>query len=661
MTFCGTGNRTYETGRELGRGGEGCVCEVLNETGLVLKQYFEPVPTLQSEKLRQMVRMKNEAIEAYAAWPMDVVTNPQGQTTGFTMKKLNGYVPLHHLFSPMDRKKMFPDKGFNFLVHVARNLATAFHTLHHAGLVMGDVNEGNILVNAKGYVCLIDCDSFQVARDDGKGYFFCEVGVPRYTPPELLKLSTFSDIVRSKNTDNFSLAILIFQLLFLGRHPFAGKTKAKAELDEERAIKALEFAYTLRRKRPRLTPPPDSFPITGLNEPLIEMFHQAFEEKDRPEPIEWVRGLEALLSDMQVCTLTPLHTYPAVLKECPWCRFRKDRGILYFLDDSYLNATRALGDIEQFVQGFQVQPLALPEFKEPALPVNVTALPVDTRFVQARNMHAALMTAATMAELGSIFFAPALILAPLAGMLLLQLVSPWKKLLAKEQQTLADAVANQKNHLSRLLLEQQHTSDQTNYYKHVAQLERAVADFRNLPVTTEEKRQKMEEELYREQLGYYLACFKIDNHQITAIGTAKKAVLLQHGIENANDISRVGAVKVPGIGPKNQQILMEWQRSVAAGFQYIPDAQKVSLAQKKAENEMYAKRGQLENQIRKSFQEVNYLRDHLQHRHRLLENRINDQAKQAARAQANLDAFVRMRNFNLLFATATLTRLKARQ
>src|ERR1035437_662790 len=126
MTLRGLHTEQYVTGRELGRGGEGTVYEVKNHSSVVLKKYNEPPAQDKVNKLRHMVSMRSPAIEAYAAWPTDLVLDDTEAVCGFVMKKLTGYVPLHMIFNPMDRKKLFPDKGYNFLVHVARNLSTAF-------------------------------------------------------------------------------------------------------------------------------------------------------------------------------------------------------------------------------------------------------------------------------------------------------------------------------------------------------------------------------------------------------------------------------------------------------------------------------------------------------------------------------------------------------
>ncbi|MBO9633492.1 MAG: protein kinase, partial [Chitinophagaceae bacterium] len=249
----------YTTSRLLGQGGEGAVYELADHPEQVLKIYSDPLSPEKYNKLQLMVNRFSEQMQAYAAWPMDLVRDQKGKPCGFVMKKLDQYMPLHMLFSPMDRKKIFPDKGYNFLVHVGRNIASAFHTLHSAGMVVGDVNEGNLLVNKQGMVAFIDCDSFQLS--DGNTYYYCEVGVPRYTPPELLRLTSFDKVVRTTNTDAFSMAILIFQLLFLGRHPFAGVNNSQEDIGEEVAIQRQLFAYSIRNRQNQLSPPKDSFDI----------------------------------------------------------------------------------------------------------------------------------------------------------------------------------------------------------------------------------------------------------------------------------------------------------------------------------------------------------------------------------------------------------------
>lgn len=237
--YTGLNGMRYTPGRKLGQGGEGMVYEVREDHGLVIKIYNHVLTQERIEKLAYMASISSPELNKFAAWPLDLVRDSHGKAIGFTMRKLVAYVPLHMLFSPMERKKLFADKGYNYLVHVARNLAMAFYKIHQMGIIVGDVNEANILVNPSGMVAMIDCDSFQVKN--GKRYHFCEVGVPRYTPSELLEKGSFNNVVRTVNTDAFSLATLIFQLLFLGRAPFTGINQTKDDLDEEKAIRTKEF------------------------------------------------------------------------------------------------------------------------------------------------------------------------------------------------------------------------------------------------------------------------------------------------------------------------------------------------------------------------------------------------------------------------------------
>ena len=82
------------------------------------------------------------------------------------MPRITNCEPIHKVYGPSHRKGSFPNADWKFLVRTAKNLAAAFYIIHKYGYLIGDVNEGNILVTKKACVRLIDCDSFQVqARD----------------------------------------------------------------------------------------------------------------------------------------------------------------------------------------------------------------------------------------------------------------------------------------------------------------------------------------------------------------------------------------------------------------------------------------------------------------------------------------------------------------
>jgi len=649
MIFYGLHKEQFVTTREIGRGGEGQVYELQADGGHVLKKYNEPLSAVQVAKLRSMVAAFSPAIETYAAWPSAIVTDSDGVVCGFTMKKLSGYVPLHMVFSPMDRKRRFPERGYNFLVHVARNLATAVHQLHEAGLVIGDVNEGNILINANGLVSFIDCDSFQV--NDGGQYYYCEVGVPRYTPPELLEKQTFQQVVRTTNTDSFSLAVLIFQLLFLGRHPFAGRNKTAKDIDEETAIRQRMFAYSVDNERKKLLPPKDSLDINWLPQDIVRLFHRAFETDERPSPAEWVRGLDRMLVNLVSCPESRLHSYSPESGQCPWCWFRNMRGIMYFLDDSYLKAATVLGDIDSFVNGFKTDELELKQWEAPQLPEMQPAAPEPAYFrsnqlryrvSQAVFVSMIFLTAALawMHIEGPYpyLLAAAAVVAPL----LILGWSPWTTTLIKALRSGKQELDAARAKLEQQIKEYNSPAEMTPYKSGVQSLDKKVSDYRRLPEEFERRKLAVEESLFNEQLHYFLMLYPIQDASIPSFGPAKKEALRNNGIYTAADITRMQALKVPGIGPKNLQTLLDWQRQVATGFTYIPDNYAMNREMDKLNATMQELKERVADAVRKDYQSISYLKTNISGR-RLVQNRmLTDQLMRVRQAELDEAEFRRL-------------------
>ena len=140
------------------------------------------------------------------------------------------------------------------------------------------------MVSEKGIVALVDCDSFQVA--EGTRIFRCGVGVPEYTPPELHG-KNFATLDRTANHDLFGLAVLVFHLLMMGRHPFSGVPLVKADIPIEKAIQDGYYAYTRNTASARLKPPPHVPPVTMLDPSMLDLFERAFRRLSRPTATEW--------------------------------------------------------------------------------------------------------------------------------------------------------------------------------------------------------------------------------------------------------------------------------------------------------------------------------------------------------------------------------------
>jgi DNA-binding helix-hairpin-helix protein with protein kinase domain len=221
----------------------------------------------------------------------------------------------------------FPGASWAFLIYVAANIARAIATIHEHGLVIGDVNPKNILVTRKATVYVLDVDSFQVWFD-GKTYR-CEGGFPEYTPPELQGVA-FRNIDRTQDHDGFWLAVAIFQLLFMGRHPFSGRYLGAGEMPLERAIRESRFAYGDDAEARKMRQPPGALALDAAPPSLVDLFRRAFLSPDRPHPREWIEQLDALSKALKKCELHSGHYYYRELRDCPWCGIEKQASVRLF-------------------------------------------------------------------------------------------------------------------------------------------------------------------------------------------------------------------------------------------------------------------------------------------------------------------------------------------
>lgn len=637
----------YETTRELGRGGEGAVFEVAVFNNLVVKVYNDPPGPVLISKLKDMLTLKSPSIENYAAWPVDIVSDNNGKIVGFAMRKLTGFVPLHMVFSPMDRKKLFPDKGYNFLVHIARNVATAFHHLHNTGLVAGDVNEGNILINNNGMVAFIDCDSFQVKSSNG--YHFCEVGVPRYTPPELLRLQSFGQVVRTSNTDAFSMAVLIFQLLMMGRHPFAGVNKSSADIDEETAIRQHYYAYNTVRKTP-LQPPPDALKMAGFPQQVIELFNRSFlEEDNRPATAEWIQALDTLLATMVTCEKSGLHVYAETMQQCPWCQFRQKKGILYFLDEDNSNIGWTIDDLDDFINGFkpddfEIRPwvgnLAFLHLKPHSMPAAIIRAQRIKRWVAVTTPILTLVLGFVQDGTDSIYSklgVPVLLFFIFNKVL--SLMVPFRKAIRDTE----ERHMRQKEQLDKLLHEYNESAEIIGYRRKLEQLKEQIKHYGSLQSEYNARKTIIEEEYYNRSLDEYLTAFPLANYEIPAIGNVRKTALLNAGIVTAADITKMVTVKVPGIGTKNYHVLLDWRRGLSGGFVYRPDVDGIQRSIEKLRNEMHDKKLKKGSSIRRDYQALNYMKININNRAAMLDASIKTQAMRTDQEAVNLKALMKER------------------
>lgn len=329
-------------------GGEGQVFAIEDSSTMVAKLYHQPAVAQKAAKLRWQVQAARPELRSIAAWPTDLLLEPKSPSTvrGITMPRMAGK-EIHQLYGPAARAVEFPSAGWDFLIHVAMNCAAAFDTLHQEGIVMADVNEGNLLVSERdGRVSLIDCDSYQVRN--GSGYFLCDVGIPMWTPPEL-QGRDFRGLERIPNHDRFGLAVIIFRLLFMGRHPFAGVPTGANQFEIEEAIKKFLFAFSPQTWVQGVRAPPFTIGLKQIPGGLAALFERAFLSGSagpnaRPTGREWALELKALLSALKKGCVDPGHKYWNGLTSCPWCEIANSGGPNFFISVTINLGSASLND-----------------------------------------------------------------------------------------------------------------------------------------------------------------------------------------------------------------------------------------------------------------------------------------------------------------------------
>jgi len=351
-----TSGSVVRIGKLIGQGGEGAVYEVAATSNRVAKIYHNAISPKRARKIEVMASLYSDGIARVAAWPTGLLTTKASRKpVGLLMPKSVGGKDIHKLYSPKSRRSEFVRADLRFLVRVAANTARAFGAVHQLGCVIGDVNHGSVLVGQDATVQLIDCDSFQVRS--GGDVFGCEVGVETFTPPELQGLN-LNGVVRTVNHDAFGLAVLTFLLLFMGRHPFAGRFLGSGDMPIAQAIKEGRFAYGAKRAQLLMDRPPHTPDLQVIGSGVAQLFERAFDKGNstRPSPNEWVAALSDLERNLKQCTNYQSHWHLRGVS-CPWCPMEASTGIQLF---PFVHADPVSGTVDLASIWKQIEQLASP-------------------------------------------------------------------------------------------------------------------------------------------------------------------------------------------------------------------------------------------------------------------------------------------------------------
>jgi DNA-binding helix-hairpin-helix protein with protein kinase domain len=570
-------------GREIGRGGEGTVWEVTPT--VVAKVYHERVDSEKVAKLKAMARLATPDLLRVAAWPTGTLhKTPHGQLVGFLQPKISDHVEIHQLYGPAQRKQQFPKADWSFLTHVAMNCAAAFETIHDHRHVIGDVNQSGVFVSQRGTVHLIDCDSFQIHDKDR--LFRCTVGVPQYTPPEL-QGENFDEVERTSEHDCFGLAVMIFHLLFMARHPFAGRFAGADEMPIEKAIAEGRFAFGRLAPLFQMTPPPYSLPLSALPEPVEELFERAFAlptpETHRPAAREWRGALAAMKRTLKPCPVDKGHVYAGHLPACPWCDIVRAGGPNFFISvqltiDGILNDLPA---IDWLALWKRVESVPKPAFQRPRYPPPPTApiprpLPDDVADAVLFLRLVRMITLAAVAVIGIGIWISAIV--AWIGVGLMVVFGIWWTVLAN----MPDFHRERSERMEEArIARRQFAAEQARWdevskaaYRLFDETKEKLSLVRDeglaIHAAFEKERRALEQTARQIQQDEFLEAHPIPKNRIPQIDAGRIATLLSYGIETAADIDAGGLRSVPGFRAADVSNLLAWRDEIQKQFVFDP-------------------------------------------------------------------------------------------
>ncbi len=339
-------NKTYyidEDCATIGAGHEGKVYKI--DENLAAKILHDEskmsyyLRELKEKKVTLMINFGKNHDTSYLAWPKEKLYDENNRFAGFTMPHINGDM--------LGRISIDPNLSWKRKIILARELSTAVCKLHRMGHIIGSgLNFYDVMYdNNTGNLTLIDCDSFQIRIDDNTAYPSGTSGDREYVAPE--KQGQCNDIrcVYTKESDYFTLAIIIYQLLSSGIHPFtAHYTREDGEETKYTRKKNIHngicpiFPETCKDRNTGNDLPIEitkHFPVypNEIFPPNISvLFRKTFVESyivsdkgisiapnERATAEEWFNALSNLLNNLERCTENRMHYYHKDFEKCPLC------------------------------------------------------------------------------------------------------------------------------------------------------------------------------------------------------------------------------------------------------------------------------------------------------------------------------------------------------
>lgn len=318
--------------KKIGRGGEGEIFLVmLAGQQYALKLYFKPNEEKREKITAMLENSPDDAVVKLnsmsfiqLAWPVGVAYKG-GQFVGFVMP----YVDLSHS-STLDfylDQRLYEEKfkhvplTLSYRIEIARNLAGVIKALHARNHFFIDFKPQNVRVYDRYHlISLIDCDGFSISGLNNRRFpassysseYICPSAIKNNSQPASLAV----------DQDLFALAVVIFQILNFGIHPFSGLiVKGDGATTTDEKVEKGYYPYG-KIEHPNIKPIKNSAHFTFSDE-LRTLFDQSFGSSTPVSVNKWIEVLDKLLSQKLLVKCSSFPTSAEHIhfdgKECPAC------------------------------------------------------------------------------------------------------------------------------------------------------------------------------------------------------------------------------------------------------------------------------------------------------------------------------------------------------
>ena len=280
----------------LKSGGAGSVYRLLGSTSEVAKIYHAHVDHAHyARKIEAMLKLSpklpdlSDGGRSYVqiAWPEATLRDKQGKFLGFLMPAVDvrATSELECILQEKQARALKLPTGLGAKITLAANLAAVIAELHAQRHYVVDLKPVNLRFYPQSlYMAMLDCDGFSI---QGQGERFAAPQItPDYLAPEFQRKTLTP--AGEEQQDRFALAVVVFQLLNFGLHPYSGRPKSDAlATDIPGRIAQRAYAYGLRANAHQL--PNMSSGHLCMPMDLRTMFDRAFAGADagRPAAVEW--------------------------------------------------------------------------------------------------------------------------------------------------------------------------------------------------------------------------------------------------------------------------------------------------------------------------------------------------------------------------------------